>query len=275
LETIYAENPQTTLKDYQEKLENEFSNEHIPSESSISNYFDGKYIAMKEIGIQPMIRNELQIKEARKAYAEWFDNHLNEYVMVFVDAFNFHSYTKKNRVHSVAGTRSAYHIATPNTQSLNVILAISSKYGLMNYLHKRGTSTANWVLEFLKDTTKLFPNQKFCFVLDSTKVHSSETLEPSQLTFLYLPEYSPQLNPCENVINIWKCEIKKSLVERADDIDNTRTQPHGTKIESRMNILEEIVRNTSNHITEDKVIKCIMATMEYMGIAKHGIDFED
>ena len=212
---ICSENCQTTLAEYQEKLEMEFPNQKIPCASTINNFLDGKYVTMKQVSVQPIIRNDEIIKQERKQYAEWFEQTQKEWIMVFFDEFSFHSLTKRTKGRSSEGTKAVLPVTTFKTHTLNSILAISCQFGLLNTISQCGTSTIEWIRQFVLETSQLFKDSKLCYICDNARVHSKkvllDTVAPYGHIIHFLPRYSPQLNPVEYGINVWKSAIKKEL----------------------------------------------------------------
>ncbi len=136
-----------------------------------------------------------------------------------------------------AGVRSDYHSGTtwaPKGQtpvvrttgarhSLNLVSAISAK-GSMRFMTIKGKLTADRFIEFLE---RLLKNQKtpIFLIVDGHPVHRSERVKTfvesseGKLKLFYLPSYSPELNPDEQVWNqIKNHRIGKMFIKSLDDM---------------------------------------------------------
>nr|WP_249394171.1 IS630 family transposase [Deinococcus sp. QL22] len=100
-------------------------------------------------------------------------------------------------------------------QKLSTTLAITSMGQFLQHT-QAGTSKTNNVLAFLHHVLKQVPGE-MVVVLDNAAIHRAkavsafvETVE--RLTLVYLPPYSPELNPIEKV---WAYVKRNILVRRS------------------------------------------------------------
>jgi transposase len=136
-----------------------------------------------------------------------------------------------------AGVRSDYHSGTtwaPKGQtpvirttgsrlSLNLVSAISAK-GAMKFMTVKGRLTADRFIEFLERLIKNQENPIF-LIVDGHPVHRSTRVRKfvestgGKLRLYYLPPYSPELNPDEQVWNHLKNHrIGKSVIKSIEDM---------------------------------------------------------
>jgi len=104
--------------------------------------------------------------------------------------------------------------------------------------------------KFLVKVTRLYPNQKVIMVVDNVRYHHAKRLKPilekykHQLELVYLPAYSPDLNPIER---IWWYMRKKINHNRYLETMNDRID----KFNELMNQFEnenQLGKNLSNLI---------------------------
>ena len=137
-----------------------------------------------------------------------------------------------------AGVRSDYHSGTtwaPKGQtpvirttgsrySLNLVSAISAK-GAMKFMTVKGRLTTDRFIEFLERLIKNQENPVF-LIVDGHPVHRSTRVRTfvestqGKLRLFYLPPYSPELNPDEQVWNHLKNHrIGKSVIKSIEDMN--------------------------------------------------------
>ncbi|OCC14325.1 Mobile element protein [Dissulfuribacter thermophilus] len=100
--------------------------------------------------------------------------------------------------------------------SLNMISAISPR-GHFRFMTVKGSVTAEVFCDFLKRLVNGM-DQKIFLMLDNHRVHHSKKVRElvssleGKLEIFYLPPYSPDLNPDEQVWNHVKRKVSRSLV---------------------------------------------------------------
>lgn len=84
--------------------------------------------------------------------------------------------------------------------------------------------TAKTFLQFLEQVLEAYPNGKIVMVLDNARIHHAKLLQPfmnnnSRLSFVFLPPYSPKLNPVEGLWKWLKSDVINNVFyHTADDI---------------------------------------------------------
>ena len=69
-----------------------------------------------------------------------------------------------------------------------------------------GECNTEWTNEFLRQVSQAYPDDYILLVMDNAIWHKSSTLEiPSNIELAFIPPYTPEMNPIEQV---WK-EIRK------------------------------------------------------------------
>lgn len=69
-----------------------------------------------------------------------------------------------------------------------------------------GGCNSDWMNKFLEELSKAYPDDYIVLVMDNAVWHKSQTLEiPANIEFAFIPPYTPEMNPIEQV---WS-EIRK------------------------------------------------------------------
>ena len=83
--------------------------------------------------------------------------------------------------------------------------AVDAQTGDSFFLIAGGCNT-EWTNEFLRQVSQAYPNDYMLLVMDNAIWHKSSTLKiPSNIELAFIPPYTPEMNPIEQV---WK-EIRK------------------------------------------------------------------
>ncbi|CJQ53244.1 transposase family protein [Streptococcus pneumoniae] len=83
--------------------------------------------------------------------------------------------------------------------------AVDAHTGESFFLRAGGCNT-EWMNAFLEELSQAYPYDYFLLVIDNAIWHKSSTLKiPTNIGFAFIPPYTPEMNPIEQV---WK-EIRK------------------------------------------------------------------
>ena len=90
--------------------------------------------------------------------------------------------------------------------------AVDAQTGDSFFLIAGGCNT-EWTNEFLRQVSQAYPDDYMLLVMDNAIWHKSSTLEiPSNIELAFIPPYTPEMNPIEQV---WK-EIRKRGFKNKD-----------------------------------------------------------
>jgi len=100
---------------------------------------------------------------------------------------------------------------TSKRKRQSIIAAINLKNGAQTSLFFE-TGDSKTFIEFLKVVLKEYPEGKICMILDNVRFHHSKMVQEflqthSRLKFLFLPPYSPDLNPQEWIFKWFRKEV--------------------------------------------------------------------
>ena len=74
--------------------------------------------------------------------------------------------------------------------------------------------------EFLRQLSKAYPNDDIILVMDNAIWHKSQALEiPDNIEFTFIPPYTPEMNPIEQVwAEIWKRGFKNRAFQTLESV---------------------------------------------------------
>ncbi|HEV5914792.1 TPA: IS630 family transposase [Streptococcus pneumoniae] len=117
--------------------------------------------------------------------------------------------------------------------------AVDAHTGESFFLRAGGCNT-EWMNVFLEELSQAYPDDYFLLVMDNAIWHKSSTLKiPTNIGFAFIPPYTPEMNPIEQV---WKEIRKRGFKNKA-----FRT------LEDVMNQLQDVIQGL-----EKEVIKSIV-----------------
>ena len=117
--------------------------------------------------------------------------------------------------YSIIGEEPVYHRFQNRGRRVSALAAISSD-GLIDFEMIDGTSNANIFFDFamgsLIPNMQPFPNKNSILILDNCSIHHvdyiKDAFQSAGILVLYLPPYSPDLNPIEKVFSSVKYYLK-------------------------------------------------------------------
>ena len=187
----------------------------------------------------PERRIDPEIKQERIPYVRWYQSqsvHLRYSNIIYIDESPFNLHMIKSHSWSRVGTIPNPIVTNSRGQNVTMILAINSlnivsseaiiHRGVNGEIYKR-------FLNGLVDI--LGRNQEFTLVMDNVRFHhvDPEFRDSYPYDIVYLPRYSPFLNPCEEVFSKLKnCVWREGRINGTDDLISrmtdscTRISPH-------------------------------------------------
>ena len=118
-------------------------------------------------------------------------------------------------------------------------LAILSKEGIKAPYHYVGSLSADVFITYLKGFVVPILTEGQTIIMDNHPVHCAKSvlkyLIENTLKFLYLPPYSPDLNPIEEAFSKFKQSVKKKKVRTLDSLiividDALKTMTRGDSV---------------------------------------------
>lgn len=209
------DNPVLTLEEIIDKAVEE-SNFPRVAKSTLSSYLKTRLITMKSCRLDPVARNCDETKESRKTYCADFLRNLSR-TFVFIDEMGFSCCTQRNRGRSLRGTICKRLGPLIKAPTVNVCMAVSKDIGIVHHSVKNCAFNGDLFSDFIDELIEKCLNlelKNICFIMDNVRMHKSqseisEKCKKNGIEIVFLPVYSPELNPIENAFSIIKSHIKK------------------------------------------------------------------
>lgn len=139
-----------------------------------------------------------------------------------------------------------------------------------------GTLFAEYLCDLVHVLDHRHRGKKFILVLDNLRAHQRDLLDlilsPRGHQYIFLPPYSPMLNPVEHCFSIFKSGTKQELVARHREICATDRLQHGQKMAARARILKDIMKNNIPLITPEKVAHSYAKILYLFPLCIMGLD---
>ncbi|KAG0942018.1 hypothetical protein G6F32_008199 [Rhizopus arrhizus] len=230
------ENPSAVLTEVVESLLQCFVNLNV-SRTTVYNFMTMQCnLSIKQAQFQPLERNsEEKIQQRYDWVQKWQQTDLDFTTnCVFLDESAIYINLKRGMARSKKGTPAVVTVSMTKAKATSILGAISAT-GLINVslripkrIKKRklgyetdaysiGTVTGHY-LSFLKatlDEMDKYPEMKgYYLVMDNAPIHSStdigKYIHSRGYRFVYLPPYSPELNPIEQFWSVIKSKVKRN-----------------------------------------------------------------
>lgn len=200
---IVSDDPLLNQKGMALKLER---NNIKVSQSCISKNLKKLRITRKRIKKVYNKVTESNLINQRREFSIKYRNVTNER-LIYLDETGLNLHSVQNYGYSPAN--SSLSIAVPVRKANVSSLVLISNNGIMNHKIVEGTFNSGLFVEFFEDCLRkgiVFEGKKI--IMDNARIHKSETslsyLSSKNISFDFLPPYSPQLNPIEEFFSSFK-----------------------------------------------------------------------
>ena len=215
------ENPLSTLNDMQGFLQSVCG--VTAATTTIANHLDAQLITVKKIRDVPCERNSVTTKERRFTFAKWMIENDVADKCVYVDECGFNLWTKRTYGRSKKGSRCFIMNEGQRGQNLSLCLAISLP-GVVHYKVIVGSFNHATYSEFIIELSEILAHAPHYIVMDNCRIHYNVYLDRPEHSLVYLPPYSPFLNPIESAFSALKANIKARLSEPGFQAGYTQPQ---------------------------------------------------
>ena len=210
-----------SLKTLADKVMDEFS--ISVSKSTINRILDNFNYSLKKIHLLPERRNATDNIQVRKEYALQFSalpSIYSEDQIVFIDEVGFNVSMRTSRGRSPAVT------VVPCIRSRNIsICCAMNRNGIIYFkVNNRAFNGENFIdyINELKPKLQEAGILNAKLIMDNVRFHRMANVQTviaeHGLTAMYLPPYSPFLNPIENMFSKWKEITKRSNPRNEDEL---------------------------------------------------------
>ncbi|KAL1936709.1 hypothetical protein VTP01DRAFT_843 [Rhizomucor pusillus] len=242
------ENPSAVLEQLMERLLQRFEGLEV-SKTTVYDFVRTQCnLSLKKARFQPVDRNsEAKVQERLDWVRKWEGTDMDfRSNCVFLDESAFHINMKRSMAWSKKGSPAVVTVPKTRAQTTTNLGAISAsglvkcslrlpeppakkrKRGGYAELMSTGTVTGHY-LSFLKATMNemdKYPHMKGHYlVMDNAPIHTSNDIAKYITSrgyrYAYLPSYSPELNPIEQVGSVVKSKVKRNrFLEKETDTDD-------------------------------------------------------
>lgn len=259
---IIGENPVLSLEEIIDKTVEETSAKKV-AKSSLSSYLKAELITLKSCQLDPVARNSVDTKESRKKYCNEVLRKIHR-TYVFIDEMGYSCSIQRNRGRSKKGTRCVRKGPLLKAPNVSVCMAVSKEDGIIYYSRQNNAFDGETFAQFMNELIekcKELNHENICFVMDNVRIHKSEEsireqCDKNNIELLFLPVYSPELNPIEKVFSILKAHIKKLLrTKYHEQLLETANAPWGQKARTREKIISDALNESLPKITVELMEK--------------------
>lgn len=205
VKNIINEDQSLTQKGIQTKFEEKFG--FTLNQTSVCRLLKEAGLTRKRLKRKAAVVNTNNHREKMREYARAFVGYRNREVL-FLDETGFNLHTSKNYGYSQIGVSPVTYVPPSKGQNLSACCIIS-QFSLSYYKLIDGSFNGERFLEFLVGAVNEgVLRRNVVLVMDNAPIHKTivvkEFLESHQIEVVYLPPYSPDLNPIENFFSMVK-----------------------------------------------------------------------
>lgn len=226
IEQLVEENPSITLKKIREMI---LDSEHVQlSISSIRNGLKSLRITLKCASLEVDRRNSPRTIEERKEYALYFSQHAPELRqrIIFIDESGFNCHLRRTMARSKINTPARVTVPTVRGRNATLIAAMSVDGILYHEVINYSTVTSNIFCGFLRGLFQKIRDshlENVWIILDNASIHKTrqvrEIVDQERHSLIFLPPYSPMMNPIEEVFSKVKSNAKNILADPSNHYD--------------------------------------------------------
>lgn len=275
--SIIEDNPRLFLNEIIQKCVDEY---HFPPicDTTLSEYLDDSLISLKSINYQSIERNSEHTKDLRVDYVHWLIEHQN-YSFIYVDETGYSIGVQRNRGRAPIGQRITVNLPLEQSSNVSAAVAISKDYGILHYKAIEGSFNINQFDQFIADLVQIIKTKQIynpCIIMDNCRCHKREDINSicgTDVLFRFLPPYSPNLNPIENVFAIVKQNFRTVLANLLhEDLLATSKLPWGRKTQRRNDLLNTGFVLAISQIDKTIIENCYSHLGHYENLALNKAD---
>jgi transposase len=197
------------------------------STTTIERRIQDFHYSLKRINCQPERRNDEEALHARATYATSFMQVLATSAherIFFLDEAGFSVSMRARRGRSLRGTRAVHVVGSIRSRNISLMCAMN-KSGIFHYTVQTrayNTETFSGSLRTLFEKMRTESIQNAVLITDNVAFHRTrsvrELVEANGHRLMFLPPYSPFLNPIENLFSKWKEAVRRSKPQNEDSL---------------------------------------------------------
>lgn len=182
--------------------------------------------SFKRISLEPIRRNTENNIEARFVYARQLLE-LDVTRLIFIDEFGVNCSMRKRYGRSIVGETPKKQVTTVRSRNFSVCAACKSNK-LLYFEVKEGGYNGETYGNYLANLLQMLKTdnlQNQVIICDNVAFHKMaqirELVKNNNHELFFLPPYSPQLNPIEEVFAAWKEHIRSSNCQNNEQLLRT------------------------------------------------------
>lgn len=219
------ENCSITLKKLCTKIEDNFniSVSHMTVERCLRDF----QYSLKRVHLLPIQRNNENAINQRAEYANEFMHLLSsisESNIIFIDEAGFSISMRSRRGRSKLGSRAVQVVRGLRTRNISLCCAIN-KTEIIGYQTNESAYNGNSFFQFLENLFIILREKginQAVFIMDNAAIHKivlvNNLITTNGHRLLFLPPYSPFLNPIENLFSKWKEIVRDKRVNTENEL---------------------------------------------------------
>ncbi len=186
-----------------------------PHPTTVARFLREAQYSTKQVHLIPAPRNTPEAIEVRRNYCVHMAR-VDRDTLVFLDESGFNLHTHRRRGRSRIGSHAISTVPASKGGNISLLAAISPVYGLLKYTIKIGSIKGDDYAVFMSAllAEMRFQCKAFSIVQDNATIHKVEAVKEcfkgTRMKHLqvFLPPYSPQLNPIELMFSSVKAYVK-------------------------------------------------------------------
>ncbi|XP_045065209.1 uncharacterized protein LOC123482242 [Coregonus clupeaformis] len=200
--------------------DNIFNNIQRVSLSTLGRILKKNQIYMKQLYRVPFDRNSERVKHLRNEYVErvlQMDAAEIQHEFIYVDEAGFNLAKTRRRGRNVIGHRAITNVPGQRGGNITLCAAITQN-GVLHHHANLGPYNANLILAFLDRLHEIVTalhqvdQMRYIVVWDNVSFHRAALVQNwfhdhPDFEVLYLPPYSPFLNPIEEFFSAWRWKV--------------------------------------------------------------------
>ena len=175
----------------------------------------------------PERRNAAANIEERTTYAAEFYTLTRDFPvngLIYLDEVGFNVSMRTSKGRSAKGTPATTIVPQLRTRNISIICAMNASGIVLYAVHNQAVNKEKFI-EFileLKATLRARAIARSYFIMDNVAFHKcssvKEAIGNNEDKPLYLPPYSPFLNPIENLFSQWKNHVKRARPNNQEEL---------------------------------------------------------
>jgi transposase len=211
------ENCTLTLRAISNRCSEEFG--VTVSTSTIATVIKEFAYSLKRVHLVPQRRNVEEVVEKRFLYAQNYISMqytYSESKIVFVDEVGFNVSMRASRGRSAIGTPATLTVPAVRTRNISICCSINRESVILYESRISAYSSIHFCNYLINLFTTLRSKGMYdvILIMDNVGFHKTDEvknlIETSGFAFMYLPPYSPFLNPIENMFSKWKEHVRRT-----------------------------------------------------------------